>query len=191
MVLGPYYGCSGSLLGPTFHKKNGSLLGPYLKAWGSLLVLETVETVLLTYSGQTPLMIFVFQGKWRPASLQWRAQPMGMLKGWRGLAWRWTRHQMDSYTGKIIWNSAFSPLCWFRQPWENPWIMNGIGLLFADMHSQGIGITALSSILQTSKSFASIWIIMQSQNYPQPCQFQRTRIWEMINVLQKRAASGT
>ena len=29
--------------GPYF-TKNGSLLGPYLKAWGSLLVLEAVET---------------------------------------------------------------------------------------------------------------------------------------------------
>ena len=128
-------------------------------------------------------VIVVFQGKWRPASLQWRAQPMGMLRGWWGLAWRWTRHQMDSYIGKIIWNSAFSPLCWFRQPWENPWIMNGIGLLFADMRSQGIGITALSSILQTSKNSASSYIIMQSQHYPQSCQYQRTRIWEIMDNL--------
>ena len=41
VVLGPYFGCWGSLLGPYF-TKNGSLLGPYLKAWGSLLVLEAV-----------------------------------------------------------------------------------------------------------------------------------------------------
>ena len=33
---GPYW----VLISP----KNGSLLGPYLKAWGSLLVLETVHT---------------------------------------------------------------------------------------------------------------------------------------------------
>ena len=37
IVLGPYFGCWGSLLGPYF-TKNGSLLGPYFKAWGSLLV---------------------------------------------------------------------------------------------------------------------------------------------------------
>ena len=29
-------------MGSFIHKKNGSLLGPYLKAWGSFLVLETV-----------------------------------------------------------------------------------------------------------------------------------------------------
>ena len=38
LVLGPYFGCWGSLLGPYFTKKRG----PYPKGWGSLLVLEAV-----------------------------------------------------------------------------------------------------------------------------------------------------
>ena len=41
VVLGPYFGCFGSLMGHYF-TKNVSLLGPYLKAWGSLLVLDAV-----------------------------------------------------------------------------------------------------------------------------------------------------
>ena len=40
--FGSLFWLLGVLIGSLFHKKNGSLLGPYLKAWGSLLVLETV-----------------------------------------------------------------------------------------------------------------------------------------------------
>ena len=41
--FGSLFWLLGVLIGSLFHKKNGSLLGPYLKAWGSLLVLETVQ----------------------------------------------------------------------------------------------------------------------------------------------------
>ena len=34
------------LIGSLFHKKNGPLLGPYLKAWGSLSVLEAVDSTI-------------------------------------------------------------------------------------------------------------------------------------------------
>ena len=40
--FGSLFWLLGVLIGSLFHKKNGSLLGPSLKAWGSLLVLETV-----------------------------------------------------------------------------------------------------------------------------------------------------
>ena len=41
--FGSLFWLLGVLIGPLFHKKNWSLLGPYLEAWGSLLVLEAVR----------------------------------------------------------------------------------------------------------------------------------------------------
>ena len=45
--FGSLFWLLGVLIGSLFHKKNGSLLGLYLKAWGSSLVLEAVTAVNL------------------------------------------------------------------------------------------------------------------------------------------------
>ena len=47
-------------------QKNGSLLGPYLKAWGSLLVLEAVVYIHLKPHMSFILILIIFQRSQRP-----------------------------------------------------------------------------------------------------------------------------